>query len=335
LRRRESLTGITERPQRRLRRHVGLLTTPPPLTISDSEKTEGFVFIRSHGELRNPAIATELAAVLGGRSPMALFALLRRFSGLPGPRFNDKLAWAVGQALSDEEARAEELVKELCAMNFQRAPPGTDSEFLPIVGAFCLGARLAKGRSVDRTLERLRVLAEDSRHLVREGVCRAIVEASGSQGEQLVRLLATWMDGYLSASVALEALTVRRWLDALKSPEEALARLDEAFLLVESAPRAARRSQGYRTLVKTLSEGPAKLMDRFRDRTLAWIESKTGTSDVELREALEHLVRAAWARGHAAGKLEDVERMLAASAPPRRDPKTYVGPTRKRGSRRR
>jgi hypothetical protein len=207
----------------------------------------------SHGELiRNPTITAELGSALSGRGHAGLFALLRRFSGLPGPRMNHRLAWAVGQALAAEGARADDLVEQLCAMNFHRAPPGTDAEFLPIVGAFGLAARLAKGTDDTATLTRLRSLAEDSRHLVREGVRRAVVEASSSRGEQMVRLLASWMDGYLSATVVLEALTVRTWLDRLKSPEEVLARLEEAFLLAESAPRADRRSQGYRALLKTL-----------------------------------------------------------------------------------
>jgi hypothetical protein len=76
-------------------------------------------------------------------------------------------------------------------------------------------------------------------------------------------------------------------------------------------------------------------MDRFPQATVAWLESKAGTEHVELREALGQLVSTARARGHAAGRLERFERLLDASAPPRRDPKTYVGPTRKRGSRRR
>jgi hypothetical protein len=87
--------------------------------------------------------------------------------------------------------------------------------------------------------------------------------------------------------------------------------------------------------VKSLSEAPARLLDRFPEATLTWLESKAVTSDVALREALSDLLSKARSRGHGARSLEKLEQALAASAPPRRDPRTYVGPTRKRGAKRR
>jgi hypothetical protein len=297
----------------------------------------------SHGELiRNPAIAAELDAALATGRHTALVRLLCRFSGLPGPRFNDKLAWAVGQALAartlhgapeNARSRVEALVTELCRMSAERAPPGTDLEFLPIVGAFALAARVAVGVDPEGSLVRLRVLAEDVRYLVRDAVRRALVEAGVGDVDASTRALATWMDGYLSAAVALEVVTVRPWLDASKSSGEILARLDEAFLLAEGASRADRRSQGYRTLLKSIADASIHAMDRFRSDTLGWLESKTTTSDVDLREALAVVLHTARGRGRGKGQLSDVEQSLAASAPPRRDPKTYVGPTRKRGAR--
>ena len=284
--------------------------------------------------IRNRALVAELESALTRRNYAALFALLRRLSGLPGPQANDTLAWAFGQEVARAGPRAEELVKELCAMSAARAPAGTDSEFLPMVGAACIGARLAEGPDA-ALLDRLRVLAEDPRHRVRDGVCRALVEASRARGDDLADLLSAWTDGYLGAAVALEALTARTWLDRSKSPAVVLGRLEEAFDLAERAPRADQRSQGYRLLVKSLAEAPARLLDRFPQATLAWLESKAVTNDVALRGALSDLLVNARARGHGAGSLERLEQVLAASAPPRRDPRTYVGPIRKRGARRR
>jgi hypothetical protein len=158
---------------------------------------------------------------------------------------------------------------------------------------------------------------------------------SVAAGDDLVLLLREWTDGYLSAAVALAALANRSWLDRTKSSRQLLARFDEAFSLAEEAPRADQRSQGFRTLVKTLSETPAVVMARFPDDTIAWLESRAATRNVDLRASIEQLVRKARARGHAVGELEGVEQQLDAAAKPRRDPKTYVGPTRRRGSRRR
>jgi hypothetical protein len=286
-------------------------------------------------ELRNPAIATELEKAVARRTYADLFTLLRRFSGLPGPHPNEKLGWAVAHAVAAYGSRAEGLVAELCAVGRGRVPEKGTAEFLPIVGAFCQAARFASGADAESVLSGLRTLSEDPRHLVREGVVAALDEMSHAAGKELVELLGAWTDGYLSASVALDAMTKRSWLDGLKSPEPLLARLDEVFSLAESAPRADQRSQGYRTLLKTLPEGLARLMDRFPDATVAWLESRAGIEHVELREAFADVALRLRAHGHAAGKLEQFGRLFAASAPPRRDPRTYVGPTRKRGTRRR
>jgi hypothetical protein len=284
-------------------------------------------------ELRNAAIAAELDRAIARGSHSDLFALLRKFSGLPAPRSNEKLAWGVAHAIGAFGPRADALVRDLCASG--RVPEKGTAEFLPIVGAFCLAARFASGASAETVLRDLRPLSEDSRHLVRAGVVAALCEMGRTAGKPLAAALAEWTDGYLSASAALDAMSSRAWLDGLRSPETVLARLDEAFALVEGAPRADQRSQGYRELLKTLPEATARLMDRFADATVAWLESRAGTEHVELREALGEILAKIGSRGHARGRLERFERLLAESAPPRRDPKTYVGPTRQRGSRRR
>jgi hypothetical protein len=284
--------------------------------------------------LRNRALAAEIETALARGSYATVFAMLRRLSGLPGPRANDPLASAFGEEVARAGPRGDELIAALCAMSPARAPAGTDSEFLPIVGAACLGARLALAPDTD-LMERLLLLAEDARHRVRDGVVRALVEASRARGDDLAALLSAWTGGYLGAAVALEALTTRAWLDRSRTADAILSRLEESFELVEGAPRSDQRSQGYRLLVKSLAEAPARLLDRFPAVTLEWLESKAATRDVALRAALSDLLRSAPSRGHGARSLEKFEQALAASAPPRRDPKTYVGPTRKRGARRR
>jgi hypothetical protein len=284
-------------------------------------------------ELRNAAIAAELDRAVARGDDAELFALLRKFSGLPGPRANEKLAWGVAHAVRAMGRRADGLVRDLCAT--AHAQERGTGEFLPIVGAFCVAARFASGADADDALQALRPLAEDSRHLIRGGAVAALAEMGRTGGDALVGVLAAFTDGYLSASVALDAMTSRAWLDGLRSPETLLERFDEAFSLVEGAARSDQRSQGYRELLKTMPEAWSRALDRFSDATAAWLESKAATDHVELREALGGLAQRATSRGHARGKLERFESLLAASAPPRRDPKTYVGPTRQRGSRRR
>jgi hypothetical protein len=285
-------------------------------------------------ELRNPALAAELERAIaeGARAPF--LALLCRFSGLPGPRANEKLAWAVAHAITAHGPRADSLVRELCAGGGRASDKGT-VEFLPIVGAFCLATRFAAGAQCDATLEALRPVAEDPRRLVRQGVVHALVEMGRMRGDEVLEGLQSWTDGYLSAIVILEAISTRVWLDAMKSSDACISRLDEVFALAENAPRADQRSQGYRSLIKAFPEAASKLMDRFAPATVAWLEERAGTEHVELREAFAELAQRVRASGHAAGTLERFDRLFEASAPPRRDPKTYVGPTRKRGARRR
>jgi hypothetical protein len=242
---------------------------------------------------------------------------------------------AVGRWLSEAGEPARGVVANLCAVNAQQAPAGTVMEYLPMVGAFCLAARYAAGKRRDDTLDQLRSLAEDSRHAVRDAVVRALGEMSRDAADDLIIALGRWTDGYLSASVSLSALAHRAWLDRVRSSRPLLDRFDEAFSLVEEAPRADQRSQGFRTLVKTLSETPAAVMARFPTDTIEWLESRAATPNVDLRDSVETLIKKARARGHAIGELEGVEQQLDAGAKPRRDPKTYVGPTRRRGSRRR
>lgn len=285
--------------------------------------------------LRNPAVTAAIASAVSSGDARPLFAVLCRFSGLPGPRPNDGLALAVGRSLADAGASANPIVAKLCSVDERSAPAGTVMEYLPIVGAFCQAARYDAGAHREAALADMRNLAEDPRHAVRDAVMRALLEMSRAAGDELVVSLGQWTDGYLSAAVALATLANRSWLDRMKSPQPLLTRFDEAFSLAEAAPRADQRSQGFRTLVKALSETPAVVMARFPVDAIAWLESRAATENIDLRGAVEELVITARARGHRIGALEGVEQQLDSSAKPRRDPKTYVGPTRQRGARRR
>jgi hypothetical protein len=241
----------------------------------------------------------------------------------------------VGHAIAAAGSRGQALLVELRALDGRRAPAGTVEEFLPVIAALVLGARFLGGARTAPVLADLRPLAEDPRHLVREAVVIALGEMGRARGEELALALSSWTDGYLSSAVALDSLTQRHWLDAMKSGAVMLMRFDEAFSLVESASRSDQRTQGYRALVKALAEAPARAMARFPDATLAWIETRVATSDVELHATLGAYLEKARARGHGASRLEGIDDKLQAAAPPRRDPKTYVGPTRQRGAKRR
>lgn len=282
--------------------------------------------------LRNPAVANALERALAGGGDDELKQLLCRFSGLPGPRPNWSLAWAVGSVLAGAGSRADHVLRSLTAS--ASSERGT-REFLPIVAACTWATKLAARGDPDPALRALRGLAEDTRHLVRDSVVAALADAGATLGDELVDRLASWMSDYLPACVALEAIARRGWLDAVAAPANVVSRLDEAFSLAEGAPRAAQRSQGYRALVSTLPAVVSAVMNRFPDAVVRWLEEKASTDHVELREALAQIARRSREAGHGAGALRGFADALDASAPPRRDPRTYVGPTRKRGGKRR
>lgn len=284
--------------------------------------------------LRDPALIAALDAAVTGGDARELFALLSRKSGLPGLRPNWTLAQAVAEHIATYGKKGNGLVRELLAMDEDRAPADTSREFLPLCGALALAARWKA--KVDRkgAMSALHAMAEDNRRLVRDAVVEALRNMASEDEEDWLSALSSWTDGYLQAVVVLDAISERHVLDRLKSSELVLARLDEAFRLAEAAPRAHQRSQGYRVLVKVLGEASARIMSRFPDAVSAWLQERAATQSVDLRESIQRGIEHARKLGHGEARIEGISRALEESAPPRRDPLTYVGPTRGRGRKR-
>jgi len=285
-------------------------------------------------DLRNPAIAAAIDDAVA-RGDRRLFDLLCRHSGLPGPRPNTALGWAVAGRVASLGARADALVADLCSFDIRRAPPGTAMEYLPITAALSLGARYIHGVDRTRSLAWLRGLAEDPRRRVRDGVVVALWEMARARGDAVVSDLAAWMDGYLPAAVTIDALTSRQALDRFERAGDLLGMLDRTFSLIEGAARSDRRSQGYRTLLETLLEACLRMLRRFTSPTLLWLESRASTGVPDLRRVIAKLLERAASAGRKAGRFEPLAEQLDRAASPRRDPRTYVGPTRQRGSKRR
>ena len=279
-------------------------------------------------DIRSERLGAALDRAALGGDTAELFDLLERGSGLPGPRPNFEMARAVGHALARHEARADRIVAELCR---------SEQEYLRVVAAMAFAARSLPGPDPRRTRPRvaealadLQQLAEDPRHLVRSGIVEALRLRLTTLGEPAVVDLAAWTDGYLHAHVALEALADRKWLTTLPSSDSLLARLDEAFVLADTSPRAAERSQGMRTLRGGMPAQIVIFAARF-PATLVWLEKKTASARPETREVVTGAIRAL-----RRSQLSDVEAgrlaaMLEASGKPRRDADRVVQGTRKRG----
>jgi hypothetical protein len=281
-------------------------------------------------EIRDPVVTAALEAAIASPN-RDLFGQLARRSGLPGPRPNLALAHAVAWQVARAGRKADALVRDLLACDAERAPAGTVQEFLPIVGAACLAARHRAGVDPRGAMDDLERLAEDPRHLVRSGVVAALRVVGQGREAELVDDLAAWMDGYLQAAVAVEAIGDRELLAALRSPDAALARVDEAFEAIESAPRSHERTQGWRALVHALAEAPVLLLARFPDATADLLVRRVATKVPEIRDAVAAVIERARGDGHAHALVQRLRDALAAADPPPRDLGSFVPGTRGRG----
>lgn len=283
--------------------------------------------------IRNDRLAAALDRAVDEGHTTELFELLRRNSGLPGPRPNLELARAVGAALARREAQGERLLGALAT---------SEDEFPRIVAALALAERSLLGDADKRPDKRkaaartataladLQLIAEDARHVVRLGVIEALRVRLGAVGEPAVLELAAWTDGYLQANVALEALADKLLLTKLPSAEPVLARLDEAFVLADQSPRAAERSQGMRTLRQGLPAQIAVFAARYPE-VLTWLEGKTASKRPETREVVAEAIRAMRRAVVSDVEAQRLSALLDASGKPRRDADRVVAGTRKRG----
>jgi hypothetical protein len=166
----------------------------------------------------------------------------------------------------------------------------------------------------------------DRRNVVTDALA-LLVEA---KGDDVAIALARFTDGFLHATIALEALTRPGSLSRLSKPEPLFERFSEAFDLADSAPRSADRAQGVRELRRTLPAQLARTAGRFEDLTLAWFEERCTRDRPETREVLtETISRLRPVIGEPAA-----DRLRAALSPRRRrlprDPSRIVHGTRKR-----
>lgn len=266
-----------------------------------------------------------LDLVLAGGPLRGLLDVLDRHSNLPGTRPNLEFARTVGIAIASRRGKADALVRALLAA------PG---EYPVIVAAHALAQRAIVGLDARGAMGALHDLADEPRHLVRMGIVSALREVLLVKGEETLRELATWTDGYFHAHVVLQALADREVLDRLRGPEEVLARLDEAFTLADVSPRAAERSQGLRTLREAMPAEIVVLSARFPE-VVAWLEAKTSSKRPETREVVSQAITALRRGGLKNAEAARIGGLLEASKKPPRDAARIVSGTRKRSKGRR
>ncbi|MFO0660315.1 MAG: hypothetical protein U0165_10870 [Polyangiaceae bacterium] len=283
--------------------------------------------------------ALELAltkAIAGNTTP--LFTLLARNSGLPGARHNEPMLEEFVQAALAHGAKIDALLRTMATLDADVARGDTEYEFVPVCAVHAIGARAATvaqdRKQHAKMLSLLHDLADDLRFRVRDAVVFALLRI-GPRSTTLLADLAGWtIEHFFQASVVIRLLAIPSFLETVKESTQAVARLDEAFVLARDAPRSSVRYPGYKALIDALSQGPSMLSTRFATPAFDLLERWAATTEPPMRAVVEsNLAAMPGARRHG----EDITRVrkaLEASAAPLRDPTHYVGPTRKRGKNR-
>jgi hypothetical protein len=250
----------------------------------------------------------------------SLLDVLERRSNLPGTKPNLEFARAAGIAIAARRGKADGLVRSLF---------GQPGEYPLIVGAQVLAQRALAGVDARRSMEQLHDMAGEPRHLVRIGVISAVRDVILARSDDALSEFAAWTDGYLHAHVVLEALADRQVLDKLRSPQELLARLNEAFVLADESPRAAERSQGLRSLREAMPTQVAVMAARFGE-VIDWVAEKTAMQRPETRDVVRNMIVALRKANLKDAEASRLLGALDATAKPLRNQARVVEGTRKR-----
>jgi len=265
--------------------------------------------------------------------PAELERLLSAMGAVVTAKPNLKLAAAFGAEMA---ALASPGAPLLTRLGRDDAAPDTARAFLPIAAAHGWAGRVRAGREVEVAYAALAELAADERGPVRIGTRDALLALGLRPGgaDELVTRGLSWLEAegdssderelrFGSAAMVVELLADRRFLANVQDQEAVLHYLSLAIDLVGHAPRSAERSEGRRRLLLGFPAALAAVIAVVGPRGHEWLETLcTGTDHTQLRLALsDTLVRL---RGSAFGQpvasIDRLQRTLAASAKPLRDP---------------
>jgi len=197
---------------------------------------------------------------------------LKKESGLPGPRGNLELAYAVA------EEGNRKLFEQLLSVDAQENTPEVFLVFCGLVG---LG-KLA-GRDPE-LFEQVRPYASDPRWRVREAVATGLQLAGDQNMSQLLREMKKWSRGnWYEKRAAAAALAEPRLLHQPKFIKQALVILDKITASMEEADepkeddfKALRKGMGYcwSVLVAALPDAGKPIMENWlnsRDKDVRWV----------------------------------------------------------------
>jgi hypothetical protein len=290
--------------------------------------------------LRSEGLREALEDAVAGR-PARLETLLCHHGLLPSLRPNLRLAAAVAAELAD---RPGTLAPLLSRFGEDDAAPDQDRVFLPVVAAHGWAARLRAGREGEVAWAALAVLAADERAPVRLGTRDALLGLCKREGgpDTLVARALRWVDEeedreqrFGAAALIVELLAEPTVLRGLRQPEPLLDYLGRLLAEVESAPRAAERSDARRRLLLGLPKALATAVVTFRAgaQGATWLEAACrAAAHADVRDVLSRTLQQLPALGESTTTVDGLRAALAGSGKPPRDP-TRVRPGTGRGRR--
>src|SRR5215207_848069 len=197
---------------------------------------------------------------------------LRKNSGLPGPRGNLELAYAVAQ--EGNKRQFEQILSTLAEEN-------TPEVFLVFCGVVGLGKLAANEPTL---FDQLREYASDSRWRVREAVATGLQLTGDQNMDLLLKEMQIWSKGnWYEKRAAAAALAEPRWLKGPKYADQILEIIDEITATMETSREAKddsfkvlRKAMGYcwSVVVAALPKPGKRIMEKWltsRDKDILWI----------------------------------------------------------------
>ena len=220
----------------------------------------------------------------------ALFSLLEKNSGLPGPRANLELGYSFAKAVAAMNLQEWqwEMILAMASTSPSKAPTNTPKEYLPFCGVVALGALCAAGLSRPRrraALAAIRKAASDPRWRTREAAAMALQLVGEEDRDALRQIVEQWLpDATLLEKRAIVAGLAHPPI--LEEEPFALFCLEVLASILRVLPGTGlqeRRSEEFRVLRQGLGYAVSVFVEKAPEKGFALMREAASLSDPDVR----------------------------------------------------